>query len=345
MCTRRAKFVRKACGSHRRAAAWKRNRIAVLAAALSGCALAVATPAAASQLIDRNAIQIRLAVNAKGEALVTYRARGRLKRVLAWNATDARLPESWPTPQVRFRKDYSGGWGKYRTRYWERFDDRCAPYDGPALPFLVTACHAPDGTFWALQAWQTALPDLGFAPWLPIQRAVELHLSHWSGPVAKLEVWTDWIYGGRFHDLFGRLTYRGRPVYGLRTDRYGAPLDGYGRLVYLDTYDSRYGPGWRRENSFVAHNPTGVFCYGFYIFNAQSYPHPPGYPLAKLRGPANGSKYRLSVIGPGVTPDVSVVVPGLHDFDSKNPADVAYERQQNAVLDSIVGADKLCRQH
>src|SRR5436309_3057805 len=152
-------------------------------------------------------------------------------------------------------------------------------------------------------------------------------------------------YGGRFHDLFGRLTYRGRPVYGLKTDRLGAPLDGYGRLVYLDTYDSRYGPGWRRENSFVAHNPTGIFCYGFYAFNAQSYPHPPGYPLAKLRGPANGSKYRLTVEGPGVTPDVSVVVPGLHDYNRSNPADVAYEQHQNALLDSIIGVDKLCRQH
>jgi hypothetical protein len=318
------------------------RRLVLSAAILS---LIFTAPAAASQLIERNATQVRLAVNAKGEALVTYRARGALRRVLAWKAVDARLPDGWPKPQVRFRMDFAGGWGKYRTRYWARFDDRCRPYDGPPLPFLVTACDAPDGTFWALQSWRTALPDLGFAPWLPNQRAVELHLSHWSGPVASLEVWTDWVYGGRFHDLFGRLTYRGRPVYGFKTDRLGAPLDGYGRLVYLDTYDSRYGSGWRRENSFVAHNPTGVFCYGFYAFNAQSYPHPPGYPLSQLRGPGNGSKYRLTVEGPGVTPDVSVIVPGLHDFDPKNPADVEYERRQNAILDSIVGVDKLCRQH
>src|SRR5437660_12719024 len=99
-----------------------------------------AGPAGGSQLIDRNAAGVRLAVNAKGEALVTYRARGRLWRVLAWNATDARQPESWPQPQVRFRKDYSGGWGKYRTRYWERFKNGCRPYDGPAIPFLVPAC-------------------------------------------------------------------------------------------------------------------------------------------------------------------------------------------------------------
>jgi hypothetical protein len=38
-------------------------------------------------------------------------------------------------------------------------------------------------------------------------------------------------------------------------------------------------------------------------------------------------------------------VPGLHDFDPRNPADVSYEQQQNAFLDSIVGADKQCRRH
>jgi len=37
--------------------------------------------------------------------------------------------------------------------------------------------------------------------------------------------------------------------------------------------------------------------------------------------------------------------PGLHDYDAQNPADVLYEKQQNALLDSIVGVDKLCRQH
>jgi hypothetical protein len=46
-----------------------------------------------------------------------------------------------------------------------------------------------------------------------------------------------------------------------------------------------------------------------------------------------------------VTPDVSIVVPGLHDFDRNNAADVAYEQQRNALLDSIVGVDKSCRTH
>ena len=47
----------------------------------------------------------------------------------------------------------------------------------------------------------------------------------------------------------------------------------------------------------------------------------------------------------GVTPDVSAIAPGLHDFDRSNPADVAFDAKQNAILDSIIGSDKLCRTH
>jgi hypothetical protein len=317
-------------------------RSAVIGALVA--ALAVAAPASASQLIDRNAAGARLAVDARGEALVTYRAHGALQHVLVWGAVNARQPTS-VLPQVRFRKDYSGGWGRYHMNYWQQFANACRRYDGPPLAFLVAACKAPDGSYWALQSWQTPLPDLGMTPWTPAQRAWELHLSHWTGPVAKIEAWPDWVGSRRYHQVFGRVTYDGGPVYGFGTTRVGAPTDGYGRLVYLDTYDSRYGRGWRRENSFVSHKPTGVFCYAFYAFDpTRGYPHPAGYPSTP-RGPGNGSKYRLTVEGPGVTPDVSAIVPGLHDFNRSNPADVAFDAKQNAILDSIIGSDKLCRTH
>jgi hypothetical protein len=308
-------------------------------------AFATTGVAGASQLIDRNASGTRLAVNTKGEALLTYKVGGKMKHILVWGAINANPPTSG-MPQVRFKKDYAGGWGKYHTNYWQTFRNACWPYDGPKLAFFVAACKAPDGSYWALQSWQTPLPDLGFTPWTPKLAAYELHISHWTGPVAKIEAWSDWIYGGRFHDLFGRVSYDNQPVYGFGTTRVGAPTDGYGRLVYLDTLDApAYGSGWRRENSFVAHNPTGVFCYGFYAFDpTRGYPHPAGYPSTP-RGPGNGQKYRLTVSGPGVTPDVRVTVPGLHDFDRGNPADVAFDAQQNAILDSIIGSDKLCRTH
>jgi hypothetical protein len=254
--------------------------------------------------------------------MVTYKVRGHVMHVRAWGAIDARQPTT-SRPQVRFRKDYSG-------RNWTSFRNQCRAYDGPRLAFQVAACAAPDGSYWALQSWRRTLPNFdgprrgGLGAW-------ELHLSHWSGAIATLEAWTDWVYDGRYHHLFGRLTYDGRPVYGFSATRVGSPLDTYGRNIYVDTLDSRYGKGWRRENAFLSHRPTGVFCYGFYGFTA--------------RGPGNGAKYRLTAIGPGVTPDVSVTLPGLQDYDPNSSEDVAYEQQRNALQDSIAGGDKKCRVH
>jgi hypothetical protein len=296
-----------------------RRALLPLAAAL---ALVPATGASASALIDRNARNVRFAVNGKGEALLSYRARGRVQHVVAWGAINARYPNPH-LPQVRLRKDYSG-------RSWLGFRNHCRRYDGPKLAFFVTGCTAPDGSYWAVQSWRRTLPNFDSRPRAGLG-AWELHLSHWSGATATLEGWTDWVYGGRFHHLFGRLTYAGQPVYGFAATPVGSPTDGYGRNVYVDTFDSRYGKGWRRENAFLTHRPTGIFCYGFYPFTS--------------RGPGNGAKYRLTVIGPGVTPDVSITVPGLHDYDRNNGADAAYERQQNALLDSILGVDKKCRVH
>jgi hypothetical protein len=150
----------------------------------------------------------------------------------------------------------------------------------------------------------------------------ELHASHWTGDLPELEVWLDWSYGGRYQHLFGRYTYRGTPVHGFRSTSVGSPLDPYGRNMYLDTLDSPYGRGWRRENSFLAHKPTGVFCYGFY-------PH-------KGR-PGTGSAYRLTAQGPGVTPIVSWSSASLGGFDP------AVEGEMNELQRSF--GDRLCRQN
>jgi hypothetical protein len=294
--------------------------VALIAAAL--LVLSVTGVASGSEIIDRNAQNVRLSVDASGRALLSYRAHGRAMHVIAWGAIDARQPTSG-RPQVAFRKDYSG-------RTWASFRSQCRAYDGPALAFQVAACAAPDGSYWALQSWRRTLPNFDGKPRNGVG-AWELHLSHWSGPIASLEAWTDWVYAGRYHHLFGRLTYNGQPVYGFAANKFGSPRDGYGRNIYVDTFNSRYGKGWRRENAFLAHRPTGVFCYGFYPFTS--------------RGPGNGAKYRLTAIGPGVTPDVSITVAGLHDYDSKNAADVVYERQQNALQDSIASGDRKCRVH
>ena len=164
------------------------------------------------------------------------------------------------------------------------------------------------------------LPNYGAAP-TGTRGALEFRLSHWSGPVAKIEIWTDWSYR-RFHHLYGRLTYRAQGVYGFRSTRFGVPLDTYGRNVYVDTLGSAYGPGWQRENSFLTHATGGGFCYGFYAHGG--------------RGVGNGTRYRATVIGPGVTPDVMWQGPPPTAYDP--PADNRANEHQRSVL----GADARC---
>lgn len=285
-------------------------------------ALVLAPPAAASQLIDRDATGIRLAVNRSGKvAVLSYRAHGRRWHVRAWGAINARFPNpSVPQVQFRIRRDA------------RPIRNHCRRYDGPALAWLVTACKAPDGSYWALQRFRRRTPNLGYLASSPEQRAWALHLSHWTGPLAVLEGWSDWSWNGRFHHLFGRLTYLGRPVHGFRTARTGARLDKYGRLVYLDTLQSRYGPGWRRENSFVTHKPTGVFCYTF-------------RPRGGRRVAGNGRRYRMTIEGPGVTPDVVRYLDGLPNFNRRNAALVRHEQAMNALQDQVTVGDRLCRKH
>jgi len=186
-----------------------------LLAALGAVPAWVGTGSASQPLYDANVQFVSLKVNGRGEALVTYRrGDGRLRHVLVWGAVNAREPAEG-VPQVRFKFDYAGGWGKYRKgKYWKRFKNRCSPYDGPQLPLFVAGCKAPNGTYWAIQAWQRRLPNLGFDPWLPQQSNVELHVSHWSGELAVLEAYPNWTYDGAWQGIFGRLSYLGKPVYG-----------------------------------------------------------------------------------------------------------------------------------
>ena len=263
-------------------------------------ASATAGPAAASELIDRGATGASLSVTPVG-ALVTYRAGGATKHVLATGAINARAPNG-SVPQVEFTlaraASLPGG--------------SCGRYDGPPLRWRVAACKAADGSYWALQSWPRLLPNFGGGG---AQAARELRLSHWSGPLAELEIKTDWAWR-RFDHIYGRLTYLGKPVHGFRTDRYGSPLDGYGRNIYFDTFNSRYGRGWRRENSFVAHRPTGVFCY-------------------MVRPAGFGQRYRATVIGPGVTPDI------VWEGAEPGPFEPAREAEANAEQGAM--RDRLCR--
>lgn len=284
--------------------------VRVLAAAVVAATLVES--AAASELIDRNASGVQLRVNGSGQALLSYTARGERRNVLVSGAVNAIHPAPGRA-QVAFRTDYSGPAG---------FAGGCAQYDGPALKWLVTACKAPDGSYWAVQSWQRMLPNYGL-PASGDAAAWELRLSHWTGAIAKLDVQQNWAYR-RYHHLFGTYTYLGRPVFGFRTTRWGVPLDAFGRNLYVDTFNSAYGAGWKRENSFVAHGGTGIFCYGFYPHGAR----PSGM----------GTRYRATVIGPGVTPDVYWERPAPGGYDR------AFDLAQQAAQKSLyAGGERLCR--
>jgi hypothetical protein len=265
-----------------------------------------AAPAYGSAIIAREVTRPTLEIDSQGTAHVSYASGGRKTVLVASGAINARAP-SKSVPQVKFKIRYgAGGTGV------------CLPYDGPPLAWLVKACKAPDGSYWALQRWQRLKPNFGGTqgPW-------ELHLSHWTGPLAQLVVYENWA-SHRYRHIFGRLTYQGSGVYGFKATRAGDPLDGYGRNVYVDTFDSAYGKGWRRESSFLTHHrghTLGDFCYGFFRHAR----HPVG----------NGEKYRATVEGPGVTPDVMWTADDIGSFDA------TVQRRQQALERSW--GDPKCR--
>ena len=185
----------------------------------------------------------------------------------------------------------------------------------------MTSCTAKDGSHWALQAWQRMLPNYGLTP--NAKQAVwELRLSHWTGDLPQLTVTTNWAYR-KFDHIFGTFQYDGAPVYGFKSTSVGNPLDTFGRNLYVDTFNSAYGTGWKRENSFLMHRGTGTFCYGFY-------PH-------GTRPAGNGERYRATIIGPGVTPDVmwQGTAPGAYD--------ASIDRQLAEVQRELYASDGLCK--
>ena len=154
------------------------------------------------------------------------------------------------------------------------------------------------------------------------QAAWELRLSHWRGDLPQLAIKLDWAYR-RYDHLYGTYAYLGHPVFGFRVTRTGSRSTRTRRNLYLDTFNSAYGPGWKRENGFLTQNPRGNFCYGFY-------PH-------GNRPSGKGERYRATIIGPGVTPDVM--------WESVAPG--AYNRELDLVANdeqrTLAGDSKYCR--
>lgn len=303
---------------------------------LAVVAAAVCLPgaAAASQILgDLDVRNPTLKVDDGGTALVQYTTKAGLqRRVLVRGAVDA-LPHPTETAAVQqsFQLDYSGGWkSRGNANFWRTLKNGCRPYDGPALPYFVAGCKAPDGSYWALQAWQRNLPMRGFEPWTDKQRGVELHVSHWSGELPQLEIHRRWTYSHAQRGFFGRLLYRGQPVFGTRTPS-AVVRDPFARNIYIGVYNSDYGPGWRHDTAIVTHRGNGGFCYTF-VPQAP----PAGYPSTTPNGWGLGERYAVSAMGPGVTPVVRWEGPQLGRFDPVLQADAT------RLFDALLGNDLHC---
>jgi hypothetical protein len=307
-------------------------KIGVILAVLAS-ALCIPAAASASAIFgDTDVASPTLRVNAKGIALVEYTTKAALRRhVLAWGAINAVPNQSQGSVQQRFQLDYSGGWKSQKNAgYWKTFKNGCKRYDGPALPFFVAGCKAADGSYWALQAWDRNMPMRGFAAWLDKQKAAELHLSHWSGDLPVLEIYRHYTYGNANQGFFGRLTYRGQPVFGTRSPS-ATVADTWARNIYIDAFDSDYGQGWKHDTAINTHPVNGAFCY---TFTPQAPPR--GYPSEKPNGDGLGDRYRISVIGPGVTPIVQWEATKLARLDAGD------QSAATAKFDEILGGDKHC---
>ena len=276
----------------------------VLAAAL----LAAPATAAASQMIDRNAKYPSISVMVRRDgtqvAMVQYYKHRYWHHVLVWGAVNAKPPDPLhPKSQVKFHVDYSGGYGSFGTGYWKKVKRRdvCRRYTGPALSWKVAACTMPNGSHWALQAWQRSLPNMGVKPSTKLRRAWELHVSHWTTRLPVL--WLKWGWANaagsvHYDHLYGKFTYLGNPIYGFSATSTGAPLDSFGRNIYVDTKDRTWhgyaqSGSWYRFNSFLSHRTRGDFCASVY------------HQLFGVTQPiGNATAYRATAMGPGVTPIV-----------------------------------------
>ena len=290
---------------------------------VAGALLATVAPASASELITWGIHDPALIVNKYGVARVSYTDRNGVRHhTLAWGAVNARTP-SQTQGQLKFKLDYSGGSGGFTSGYWRRMRNACKAYTGPALADRVVACTAPDGSHWALQSWRRELRDGGWKGTLR-QQSAELHLSHWTGKLPQLFADTAWLQNGQIDRVFGYLHYASKGVYGFGSTNVGAPLDGYGRNVYIDTLNPAWGKGWYRFNSGLTHRSAGNFCLGM-------------YKMYKRTHYANGSEYRLTVMGPGVTPIVS----WHHKAPGKYSATIQQQKMQE--LKSFTPANDSCR--
>jgi hypothetical protein len=276
---------------------------------ISASALTVLAPGAvASEMVDTMTKYEKLSVDKNGTAQVIYKKKGKTFKVLYWGGHNTSL---------RFKYDRSNGWKSKKHNWKKPMKSVCGKYTGPAIPYAISTCTMPDGSHWALQKWERTIANYGGQY---KKKKFETRISHWTGDAAKFEVWDNWSWSGRYTHIFGTLTYLGKPVYAKKFRDDGYVLDGIGRNLTIDAYDSDYGSGWRRVNAILTHRPSGQFCFGFspkFLADGD-----------QRRGKSSVDRYRLAVAGPFVSPDIE------YEFSAKSLS--SYTPEEDELYNNMI---------
>ena len=219
------------------------------------------------------------------------------RHVLVWGAINARTPDSRPAAGPLLARLHGRPAAAAARPSGSASATPAAATTAPSSATSSPAARRRDGSYWALQRWQRNLPIRGLAAVDAWQRAYELRLSHWVGPLAQVES----TRTGRSRRRAGHLRphdIRGKPVHGFHTPSTASRRDTYGRcrLHRHARLGIRAGLEARRRQGAPSQERRLLLQL-----------RPPGA-AARLpddrapRGPGNGDRHRVTAMGPGVTP-------------------------------------------
>ena len=247
---------------------------------------------------------LSLAVNGRGEALAQLPRRRtvRDRDVLVWGAMNAHAPDT-RRPQVRFELRLRGGWRTYGSAGTRgRSGTRCRAVRRSRARPPRRRLQGARRLLLGAAALAAAAPMRGFDPFRPRhvgRRAARLALV---GPAARARGLAELDYGGRLQGLFGRLILPRRARARLPDTVRDEEPTAYARYVYIDTFNSVYGRGWRRDTG----DRHASAQRGLLLQLRRRRRRRPAIRRREPRGPGNGERHRVTVDGPGRDADRAV---------------------------------------